>query len=120
MGSSKMASKKTIGNFVAIDEIYKDHVRKEKHAQKNWEKNHGYIVEEIKNMEAKTNEQCEKTCHESDWKESLPVTVGESPSFPRTSTGMIGWRLPQRGHHPHLQVAPRRNSLSHSSQKYLL
>ena len=35
---------------MAIDEIYKDLVRKEKHAQKNWEKNHGYIVEEIKNV----------------------------------------------------------------------
>jgi len=27
-----------------------------------------------------------------DWKEALPVSVGESPTYPRTSTGMIGWR----------------------------
>lgn len=27
-----------------------------------------------------------------DWKEALPVSVGESPNYPRTSTGMIGWR----------------------------
>ena len=41
-------------------------------------------------MEAKTNEQCEKISHgQTDWKESLPVTVGESPSFPRTSTGRL-------------------------------
>ena len=27
-----------------------------------------------------------------DWKETLPVSVGESPKYPRTSTGIIGWR----------------------------
>ena len=27
-----------------------------------------------------------------DWKEALPVSVGESPKFPLTSTGVIGWR----------------------------
>ena len=36
-----------IGNFVAIDEIHKDHVKKEQVAHKNWQKNHGYMIDEI-------------------------------------------------------------------------
>ena len=45
-----MASRKFIGNFVAIDAIHQDRVRKEQLAQKNWEKNHGYMIEEIKKV----------------------------------------------------------------------
>ena len=45
-----MASRKFIGNFVAIDAIHQDRVRKELLAQKNWEKNHGYMIEEIKKV----------------------------------------------------------------------
>ena len=47
---TKMASRKFIGNFVAIDAIHQDRVRKEQLAQKNWEKNHGYMIEEIKKV----------------------------------------------------------------------
>ena len=46
-----MASRKFIGNFVAIDAIHQDRVRKELLAQKNWEKNHGYMIEEIKKVQ---------------------------------------------------------------------
>ena len=42
-----MAARKMIGNFVAIDEIHKDHVKKEQVAHKNWQKNHGYMIDEI-------------------------------------------------------------------------
>ena len=42
-----MAARKMIGNFVAIDEIHKDHVKKEQVAHKNWKKNHGYMIDEI-------------------------------------------------------------------------
>ena len=45
-----MASRKFIGNFVAIDAIHQDRVRKELLAQKNWKKNHGYMIEEIKKV----------------------------------------------------------------------
>ena len=44
---AKMAARKMIGNFVAIDEIHKDHVKKEQVAHKNWQKNHGYMIDEI-------------------------------------------------------------------------
>ena len=47
LGGAKMAARKMIGNFVAIDEIHKDHVKKEQVAHKNWQKNHGYMIDEI-------------------------------------------------------------------------
>ena len=34
-------------NALWMEEIFKDHVKKEKFAQKNWKKEHGYIMDEI-------------------------------------------------------------------------
>ena len=34
-------------NALWMEEIFKDHVRKEKFAQKNWKNKHGYILDEI-------------------------------------------------------------------------
>lgn len=88
-----MAARKMIGNFVAIDEIHKDHVKKEQVAHKNWQKNHGYMIDEI----YKTDEELQNCGvsvreEEPDWKEKLPVQVGKSPPMPLTSSGQIGLR----------------------------
>merc|ERR1712212_79427 len=64
----QMASRKFIGNFVAIDEIH-----------------------ETEEKLAKTGELCCEAA-EPDWKEHLPVSVGISPKMPETSSGQIGLR----------------------------
>ena len=109
-----------IGNFVAIDEIHKDHVKKEQVAHKNWKKNHGYMIDEIYKVSKlaknaafpialmlifnhqqwksfQTDEELQNCGvsvreEEPDWKEKLPVKVGKSPPMPLTSSGQIGLR----------------------------
>lgn len=82
---------------VSIDEIQKDHVRKEIVASKHWASKFQYykdenikMQEEMKALQAETSHLAEET---SDWRESLPVARPEpSPKMPTTTAGRIGWR----------------------------
>jgi len=79
---------------VSIDEIQKDHVRKEIVASKHWASKFQYykdenikMQEEMKALQAETSHLAEET---SDWRESLPVARPEpSPKMPTTTAGRI-------------------------------
>ena len=43
-------------NALWMEEIFKDHVKKEKFAQKNWKKEHGYIMDEIHEVLASSSD----------------------------------------------------------------
>jgi len=84
-------------NALWMEEIFKDHVKKEKFAQKNWKKEHGYIMEEIHEMEEKLKKidaEKEKICRKSDEvKAAAPKPKKhQPPPVPLTTSEMIGWR----------------------------
>ncbi|XP_057291058.1 uncharacterized protein C20orf85 homolog [Hydractinia symbiolongicarpus] len=88
-----------IGNVVAEDLIWKDHVLKEHTAVKQWSKNWSFLanlsIEERQQRKKQRSNYLSKN-EENELKLPLLVAVNtqskQDTSFPKTSTGLIGWK----------------------------
>ncbi|KAF3690307.1 putative protein C20orf85 [Channa argus] len=87
-------------NFVHQDEIWKAHVKAEKHLAEEWPNKWGFLTEVYKEYEresVKLNStvRVEVPHHPSTRPATPPesyIHVGTSPPFPQTTQALIGWR----------------------------
>ncbi|KAL3320403.1 hypothetical protein Ciccas_000909 [Cichlidogyrus casuarinus] len=71
-------------NYVAKDQIWKDHCRNERESAKLWQKNWSFLA-------AETRADPETKVVSSLFR--APVTVNRTPKpVPKTTSGLIGWR----------------------------
>ncbi|XP_029136887.1 ciliary microtubule inner protein 1 [Labrus bergylta] len=94
-------------NFVHQDEIWKAHVKMEKDAANVWPNKWGFLTETYKEYESESVKLKEGGREELLHHLKPPVTtqekdnkVGPSPTVPRTTQALIGWRSA----HPDLQL----------------
>ncbi|XP_002123910.2 ciliary microtubule inner protein 1-like [Ciona intestinalis] len=89
-------------NFVANDEIWKSHVHMEWAASKKWPQNWGFMTQTYKELSAEAGPSKKEDKPKVELPEQLrlaPITpiekyikIGESPPYPDTTTGLVGWR----------------------------
>nr|CAB3226778.1 uncharacterized protein C20orf85-like [Phallusia mammillata] len=89
-------------NYVANDEIWKSHVHMEWSASKKWPQNWGFMTQTYKELASDVMPAKPKEKKEVQLPEQLrlpPITpiekyikVGNSPPYPKTTTGLVGWR----------------------------
>jgi len=104
MGSKQPNSHIKVINFVDHDEIWKQHVRKEIKAAKEWPDDYGFIVDNQKETEKKFIDLRENKANKQ--KVKLPadivprpntpmetyLTTAESGKFPIQASKNVGWR----------------------------
>ncbi|XP_053310077.1 uncharacterized protein C20orf85 homolog [Spea bombifrons] len=98
--SSRAAGGKE-SNFIAQDQIWKDHIRTETETAKKWPEKWGFLTtpseELVKNeVEGMKEMPRVKTPEHLRVRAATPVEtyikVGPSPAVPRTTQGFVGWR----------------------------
>ncbi|XP_068451155.1 ciliary microtubule inner protein 1-like [Clinocottus analis] len=94
-------------NFVHRDEIWKAHLKVEKDSAKAWPEKWGFLKEayiECERESMKLKEAYRAKHHQLDARPPTPpeehIHLGPPPPFPRTSQGVVGWRLG----HSHLEL----------------
>jgi hypothetical protein len=103
MAAAQKLGKQVAGcNYVANDEIWKSHVNMEWSASKKWPQNWGFMTTSYKDLANQVLPPKTEVSPKVELPESLqppPITpiekyikIGQSPAYPDTSTGFVGWR----------------------------
>ncbi|XP_030276537.1 uncharacterized protein C20orf85 homolog [Sparus aurata] len=109
-------------NFVHQDEIWKAHVKAEKHLAKDWPNKWGFLEETYKEYEKESlklkEEARTKLPHHLTARPPTPpekhIHVSPSPSVPKTTQAFIGWRSA----HSDLQLE-KADTLHHGRRSFL-
>ncbi|XP_065828274.1 ciliary microtubule inner protein 1-like [Oscarella lobularis] len=96
------------GNIAHMDQIWKDHIEREKIAGNLWPKNWGFLSCEYKKINFKYSQlhsprkAAEKIKHDTETLKLpplAPANVSKSLPFPTTTSKEIGWRAANRSYH---------------------